>query len=284
MSGPDSHYARGCAARTKLRTAPNRTDVQLARQTRAHATDGSAARGWYGACSSNRRNGVRPLYERRREQRAGFTLVELVVILALIGLVTALAASNLSHYAENQRAATSARAVADAFSLGRAEAIRTGSQVIVAFDIESGLDGISSDIVIARDEAGGAADCEIDAGEIIEELPLLAGVSWGTDPALANGAPAPDDAGGSGNQATGSSFQDAGSPEADASWVMFSPDGMPHLFTEDGTAPCDEVGAVGEAGGAIYLTNGKRDYAVVLSALGIPRLHRWNPENGAWTE
>ena len=288
LKGLRPDYAGRCAARTKLRSAPNRTDVQLARQPRAHAADESAVRDWYGACSTSPENGVRPVYERTsalgRDTLAGFTLVELVIVLALISLATLIAASNLSSYSENQRAATSARSVADAFSLARAEAIRTGNQVIVAFDIESGLDGITSDIVISKDGAPAAADCEIDAGEIIETVSLEPGVSWGTDPDLADGAAAPDDGGGSGNQATGSSFEDAGSPAADASWVMFTPDGMPHLFTEDGTAPCDEVSPVGEASGAIYLTNGSRDYAVVLSALGLPRLHRWNPEQGAWTE
>jgi hypothetical protein len=198
--------------------------------------------------------------------------------------VTAITAGNLTSYGENQRAATSARSVSDAFSLARAEAIRTGQQFIVAFNIESGLDGITSDIVIAKDGAPAAADCEIDAGEIVESISLEPGVSWGTNPALANGTAAPNDGGGSGNQATGSSFQDAHSPAGDASWVMFTPDGMPHRFTQDGTAPCDEVSPVGKASGAIYLTNGHRDYAVVLSALGMPRLHRWNPEEGAWTE
>jgi prepilin-type N-terminal cleavage/methylation domain-containing protein len=224
------------------------------------------------------------LSERTTRQRTGFTLVELVIVLALIGIGIGIVAANLSSYAENQRAGTSARAVADAFSLARAEAIRTGNQFIVAFDIEAGLGGISSDIVIVKDGTPAAADCEIDAGEVVETVSLERGVRWGTDPGLSNGAPAPDDAGGSGNQAGGSSFQDAHSPPADASWVMFAPDGMPHLFTEDGAAPCDEVSPVGDAGGAIYLTNGSRDYAVVLSALGIARLHRWNPDQGAWTE
>jgi type II secretory pathway pseudopilin PulG len=224
------------------------------------------------------------LYQRTQRQATGFTLIELVIILALIGLATAIAASNLSSYSENQRAATSARSVADAFALGRAEAIRTGNQFIVAFDIEDGLDGITSDIVIVNDGAPDVADCEITAGEIVESIDLLPGVSFGTDPDLANGTPAPDDVGSSGNQETGSSFVDAGSPVAAASWVMITPDGMPHLFTEDGTAPCDEVSPVGDAGGAIYVTNGNRDYAVVLSALGTARLHRWTPEQGAWTK
>lgn len=213
---------------------------------------------------------------------SGFTLVELVIVLAVVGALLALAAANLLAWSENQRAATSARSVADAISLARAEAMRTGDQVLVAFDIEAGLTGITSDIVIVNDGAPGVADCEIDAGEIIAAIPLERGVRFGSDPNLANGAIAPDDIGTSGNQSSGSSFVDAGSPAADASWVLFGPDGMPRLFKEDGAAPCDDLGAIGAGGGGIYLTNGARDYAVVLSPLGTTRLHRW--DGSAWTQ
>ena len=35
------------------------------------------------------------------------------------------------------------------------------------------------------------------------------------------------------------------------------------------------LGVVGTGGGAIYVTNGVRDYAVVLGALGTTRVHLW---------
>ena len=38
----------------------------------------------------------------------------------------------------------------------------------------------------------------------------------------------------------------------------------------------------GQGGGAIYVTNGRRDYAVVLSPLGAVRLHAWNVGSGNW--
>jgi type II secretory pathway pseudopilin PulG len=212
------------------------------------------------------------------------TLVELVIVLAIIGAVTALATSNLFAWSNNQRAATSARAVSDAFGLARAQAIRTGRNTIVAFRVETGLSGISSDIVVVNDGNPASANCAIDAGEITTSVALERGVRFGTTASLSNGAAAPNDTGTSGHRTIGSSFLDGSSPAGAASWVMFTGDGLPHLFTQDGTAPCDNVGIVGTAGGAIYVTNGARDYAIVLSPLGTARLHRWNKSAGAWTQ
>lgn len=219
-----------------------------------------------------------------RDGLAGMTLLELVVVLALVGALLAFAGSTVSSWSEDQRAATSARAIADAFSLARAEAIRTGSQHIVAFDIEAGLAGISSDVVIVNDGAPDASNCVIEVGETVHSISLEQGVLFGSDPALANGTAAPDDSGASGHQLVGSSFTD---PDAvEASWVLFSSDGLPHRFAENAstTPPCDDLGPIGEAGGAIYVTNGNRDYAVVLSPLGTVRLHRWQTGAGAWSQ
>lgn len=213
------------------------------------------------------------------------TLLELVVSLALVGVMVALAASTLSNWGENQRAATSARSVADAFSLARAEAIRTGSNHVVAFDIETGLAGISSDVVIVNDGPASTSNCRIDDGGLVHRISLEQGVSFGSDPSLANGTAAPNDSGASGNQANGSSFTNA--TTGDASWVMFFADGLPRRFTQNGdTNPCPaaNLGPVGQAGGAIYVTNGNRDYAIVMSPLGTVRLHRWQEGAAGWTQ
>ena len=221
-----------------------------------------------------------------RDGLAGMTLLELMVVLALIGALLAFAGSMVGNWSVDQRAATSARSVADAFSLARAEAIRTGSNHIVAFNIEAGLSGITSDVVIVNDGPPTTSNCVIEAGEIVHSVSLEQGVSFGSDPALANGTAAPSDSGASGNQLAGSSFIDASSPAVAASWVMFTSDGLPHRFSENAstTPPCDDLGPIGDAGGAIYVTNGNRDYAVVLSPLGTVRLHRWQSGAGAWSQ
>jgi len=209
------------------------------------------------------------------------TLIELVAVMALIGAMLAIGLFTMEGWNEDQRVKSAARSIGDAFSLARAEAIRSGSNHIVAFPIEAGLAGITAPVVIVNDGPSTTSNCRIDAGEIIQTVPAEAGVLWGTDAALANGTPAPDDAGGSGNQSTGSSFTDA-SMATPASWVMFQPDGIPRAFTQNAVAtpPCTNVGQAGQGGGAIYVTNGRRDYAVVLSPLGAVRLHAWNPSGG----
>jgi hypothetical protein len=178
-----------------------------------------------------------------------------------------MAVSTLGSWADDQRAATSARSVADAFGLARAESLRTGNNHIVAFNIATGLSNITSDIVVVNDGPPATANCVIQSGELVHSISLETGVSFGSTAALSNETKAPDDAGA-------------------ASWVFFGPDGMPRRFTQNGStsSPCTATTPVGSAGGAIYVTNGHRDYGVVLSPLGTVRLHRWISDDSGWTQ
>jgi type II secretory pathway pseudopilin PulG len=214
------------------------------------------------------------------------TLIELVVVMAVIGAMLALASSVVSDWSTDQRASTSARELADAFSLARSEAIRTGNNHILAFRVETGLSNVSSDVVIANDGPATTANCTIATSEIVHSISLEQGVSFGTDAGLANGTAAPSDAGASNHQSTGASFP---APDGSASsWVVFFADGLPRQFQQNSNAgvPCEagKVGVAGAAGGAIYVKNGHRDYAIVMSPLGTVRLHRWNSKAAAWTQ
>jgi hypothetical protein len=62
--------------------------------------------------------------------------------------------------------------------------------------------------------------------------------------------------------------------------VLFRPDGIPVSFTFSG-GTCGQIAGTGSGGGALYITNGERDYAVVLSPLGSARVHLWAA--GAWS-
>ena len=42
------------------------------------------------------------------------------------------------------------------------------------------------------------------------------------------------------------------------------------------------MGQLGSGNGAAYVTNGERDYAVVLNPLGGVRVHVWDRQAGAW--
>jgi hypothetical protein len=79
----------------------------------------------------------------------------------------------------------------------------------------------------------------------------------------------------------GWTFSDAGGA-ATASWVLFQPDGLPRTFTTNGAA-CTAIGRAGEGGGGIYVTNGSRDYAVVLRPLGTVRVHKFPAGGTSWS-
>ena len=64
-------------------------------------------------------------------------------------------------------------------------------------------------------------------------------------------------------------------------WLLFRGDGMPVGFSGSG-GNCGNVGSTGTGGAAFYLTNGKRDYSVVLSPLGSVRVHAW-ADSAGWT-
>jgi hypothetical protein len=58
------------------------------------------------------------------------------------------------------------------------------------------------------------------------------------------------------------------------------PDGIPRSFSIGPFTLGDAV----SGDGAVYVTSGSRDYAVVLTPLGSVRVHAWNPGGGAWTQ
>ena len=51
-------------------------------------------------------------------------------------------------------------------------------------------------------------------------------------------------------------------------WLFFRADGIPIVFDPGGT-DCGTLSTTGTGGGAIYLTNGERDYAVLLAVFGF---------------
>ena len=213
---------------------------------------------------------------------SGLTLTEIMVAAALVTAILAIAIPSMGRYFEDMRVKSAARSVADALMLARGESIRTGSRFFVAFQFSLGA---TSPIEIVDDGPAATANCTIDANETRHSVPPVNGVVWGTTSTLANGAPAPDDAGLAPLEVpTGSSFTDASrNPNNGATWVAFQPDGLPRLFTPN-AGSCAAVGIPGQGGGAIYLTNTRRDYAVVLSHLGTVRVHVWEPHNAAWSQ
>ncbi len=210
----------------------------------------------------------------------GFTLIELAIVLVIVGVLAAVAAPAMDRWASNLRVKAATRSMANAVSVARTEAVRSGNVQILFFQTDAQgnplLDwgGTQVPILILDDGRPGTAgqNCLIDPGEPIQTVPPEAGVNWGVGSAT---VVAPGDTG-TGDFTTGSSFTDGAG--TDATWVLFRPEGMPLAFD-----PACVIQGVGNGVGAIYLTDGIHDHAVVVSALGGMTLHSWNDAAGSWT-
>jgi prepilin-type N-terminal cleavage/methylation domain-containing protein len=228
---------------------------------------------------------------RAAESRGGFTLIEMAVVVGLLTIVIGLSASLFASVRESQRAKGAAREVADLLNLARAEAIRTGNRHIVYFGNPgttdpSGnpflFDGQWVPVLLIDDGPPDTSDCRIDAGEAVDAIvpaPLL-GISWGV---AAASAAVPTDSGGAPFDPAswdGGTFDDP--TNAKTNGIMFRPDGVPVTFT-GAVGSCGTVGNVGTGGGGLYVTDGARDFAVVLTPLGGVRLHVWAAGAGAWS-
>jgi len=229
---------------------------------------------------------------RRQRLAAGLTLVEISVAVGIAGIALALVSISFSSWTAQQRARSSARALSDLFILARTEAVRTGNHHVLYFGNPGATDpsgnpveadGSWTPLLLINDGPPDTANCQIDGGETLTFVSPTQGLSWGVSAASAaiaddTGA-APFDPSGPPDW-DGSTFADPSNTKAN--WVLFRPDGVPVGFTGS-MSGCGTVGGLGTGGGGLYLTNGDRDYGVVLTPIGGVRVHRWVPDSGAWS-
>ncbi len=217
--------------------------------------------------------------------QSGYTLAEIVVITATMGVLMSMAVPGTRRYVTDQNASDMARTVASAFQIARSDALRTGRNQVVFFRVGGAgdvagnpledVDGTVAAVLILDDGPTGSPNqnCEIDAGESIRTIAPDTTLSWGQS--FAPGTKAPGDLSAASNSSGSSFVTPAG---AATTWVQFRSDGTPVAIDSGCNA-----GTVGSGNGAIYFTNGDRDQAVVLSALGSVRTHGWDRAASSWT-
>ena len=109
--------------------------------------------------------------QRRHPAPTGFTLPELLIVLAIVGMLLAAGMPSLRTYTQNQQLANAANAFLGALNLARGEAIRRGSRVDLA--PRDGSKWESGWVVFANKP--GDADLQFDAGDELiyshEQLP-----------------------------------------------------------------------------------------------------------------
>jgi prepilin-type N-terminal cleavage/methylation domain-containing protein len=218
----------------------------------------------------------------RGAHNSGFTLIELAVVVVVIGVLALLTVPAISSWISNLRVVGATREMANVLSLARAEAIRSRVNHLVVFG-QDGVgnplqtpDGQDAAVLLARDDDG---DGLPDPGEIVTSIPVdpSGQLSWGVSLATTRAPGDPQGVDGAPPVSPWTFQQPTG---ALAQWVLFMPDGMPRGYR---VAPYG-AGGVGDGAGAVYLTNGARDYAVVLAPLGGVNVLAWNPAAGQWRE
>jgi Tfp pilus assembly protein FimT len=219
---------------------------------------------------------------------AGFSLIEALIVVALMAMVAALAAPSVIRYRTRAQARDHAERVMSVLQTARQQAITFGKPVLVLFDdaraptVDEWPAGIEwPDGVFARVVRSENNDFVADDTDLIADVQLEGGLSAGVStygqgeatPFSDANVPNEDTAGGTlGALDQGTSF-----PKEDDTalrGVAFSPQGMA-VSIDAPTAPID--------GAAFYVTDSDRAiYAVVLRPLGSVGIRALNPETLQW--
>jgi prepilin-type N-terminal cleavage/methylation domain-containing protein len=215
---------------------------------------------------------------RRKGAQAGFTLIEMSVVLLIIAIMTALAIPSFSRYRMGEQTRESSQVIATALRQARASSLKDGVQHFVIFNPNIPPSNPGTIVRLVRDVDGDWQETAVDLGtdyflnpgthQDIQPYGMGA-----TTPFSANG-PVPGDPGGALSTLTeGASFPN--DPNTGRPAVGFTAQGVP----VDLNTPT----SWGTGAGAFYMTDGTAAvYAAVVGPLGEVRVRALNPGTGEW--
>jgi len=227
-----------------------------------------------------------------RRPTHGFTLLELMIVLAIVGAMVAIALPGLTRYQQTETAKSGALRVAQALREARVRAMKEGIPYLVYLNPDTGADPpiapLFPDQTVQRTVARIVRDSNDDQAESLgDNLAINVNVETdslgvrayrpGTDPydAVAEPGmvqPAVDDV--LGALVEGSSFplSPAGAP---ATIAAFNSRGLPVRWTAPDTP--------GQGLGGYYVTDGNGNvFAAVMGPLGEVRVLSWGAGSTAW--
>lgn len=222
----------------------------------------------------------------RNRSESGFSLIEMMLIVAILAVLTSIAVPNWRRMNDNIRLREAARTLSGALEYTRQQSILVERPHFLFFQTGLAVDQCANPVpapITVLDDTNG--NCCFDVGETFvpyfTDPALAATIGWGPSNAA---LPVPEDPGGGGLGVGTTFLTQLGAP---TSHVAFRPDGVPVVFDNTCTS-----GQVGTGGGAFYFTNARpgvplparRDYSVVLTPLGTSKVYQFDIANGVWTQ
>ncbi len=215
---------------------------------------------------------------------AGFSLIELMVVVAIIGILSAYMAPALRAYGTRESARSNAQNIAAVLADARARAISQGTNHLVIFSNPVVFaDPLAPTVPVAQVVQDVDADWALSAADVVENAfaaqdskPAVTPYGLGASSPFSTSPPAGEDFGINrpadlSGLANGTSFPTFGGAAA----IGFTPRGIPVDLNTPGTP--------GSGAGTFYVTdNNKTVYAVALLPLGGVRVRVLDSSTNTW--